>query len=107
MIRAVNAQLLPELRRLLHNWPLPYVIKCIEDLTGCKVIIYHYKEDKMIKYRVIIKVSYNESWFEFDTMEKACEFASTALTSMVDSEDQSAENIIRIDLVKKGGKKNE
>lgn len=39
-------------------------------------------------YRVIIKVSYNESFFEFITPDEACLFARIALEHSVASEDQ-------------------
>lgn len=41
----------------------------------------------MIKYRVSIKVSYNEAWFEFDDSKSACEFAENALTHSIKSKD--------------------
>ena len=53
----------------------------------------------MLKYKVIIKVGYNEAWFMFDTAEEACGFATTALKSMVDSEDQKKKNYIRMEVV--------
>ena len=53
----------------------------------------------MIKCRVIIKINYYEGWFDFDTAEEACGFATTALKSMVDSEDQKRRNNIRLEVI--------
>ena len=36
-----------------------------------------------MKYRVVLKVSYNEAWFDFDSAEEACKLAELLLTSMV------------------------
>ncbi len=52
-----------------------------------------------IKYRVIIKVSYNEAWFEFDTAEDACQFTTTALKHMADNEDGKKKSRITIQVV--------
>jgi hypothetical protein len=53
----------------------------------------------MIKYRVVIKVSYNEAWFEFDSADQACGFATNALTHMVSNEDCRKSAKIRIEAV--------
>ena len=53
----------------------------------------------MIKYRVVIKASYHEVWFEFNTAEEACAFSTTALKSMVDSEDQKRKSTIRMEVI--------
>ena len=53
----------------------------------------------MIKYRVIIKVSYYEAWFEFDSIEDAGEFAKTALMYNVPSKDRSDFEGVRIEVV--------
>lgn len=53
----------------------------------------------MTKYRVVLKVSYNEAWFEFEDGTKAVEFAKTALESMVNSEDQQKRSFITIQVV--------
>ena len=52
-----------------------------------------------IKYRVIIKVSYNEAWFEFDSADQACGFATNAISHMIDSEDQRKRAYITIQVV--------
>lgn len=41
----------------------------------------------MLKYRVIVKVSYYETWFEFDDAEEACEFAKSVMLHQVPNED--------------------
>ena len=41
----------------------------------------------MIKYRVILKVSYYEVWFEFENAVEAMNFATVALQSMVANDD--------------------
>lgn len=41
----------------------------------------------MLKYRIILRVGYCESWFEFDTPIAACDFAKTALLHQVTNED--------------------
>ena len=50
-------------------------------------------------YRVVIKVSYNVVYFDFDTSEAACEFAATALKHMTESEDQPKHNTLTIEIV--------
>lgn len=52
-----------------------------------------------IKYRVVIKVSYNETWFEFDSADQACGFATNAISHMVDSEDTKKKATIAIQVV--------
>lgn len=41
----------------------------------------------MIKYRVILRIGYYEAVYEFDTVEEAGGFASTALLHQIPSED--------------------
>ena len=53
----------------------------------------------MLKYRVIIKVSYYEAWFEFDEAEEAGVFATTLLQKMVTSPDQKKQSSITIKLI--------
>ena len=53
----------------------------------------------MVKYRVVIKVSYNEAWFEFESADQACNFATNALTHMVSNEDGKKSVKIRIEVV--------
>lgn len=52
-----------------------------------------------MKYRVILKVSYNEAWFDFDTIEEAGEFAKTVLVHQSDSDDSKRKSSIRIDVI--------
>jgi len=52
-----------------------------------------------IKYRVIIKVSYHAAWFEFDSADQACGFATNAISHMVNSEDQKKKSYITIQVV--------
>lgn len=53
----------------------------------------------MIKYRVILKVSYNEAWFEFEDGAKAVDFAKTALESMVNNKDMSRKSYVSVQVV--------
>lgn len=52
-----------------------------------------------IKYRVIIKVGYNEAWFEFDSADQACGFATNAISHMVECEDTRKKTTITIQVV--------
>lgn len=52
-----------------------------------------------MKYRVILKVSYNEAWFDFDNIEDAGEFAKTILTHQVESEDSKRKSMIRLEII--------
>lgn len=61
----------------------------------------------MIKYRVVLKVGYNEAWFEFDEMEKACVFATEALTHMIDNEDGKRRTYINMQVVDTSQQKDE
>jgi len=56
----------------------------------------------MIKYRVVIKVSYNEAWFEYDGAAEAVNFASNALSHMVSNEDAKKPSRIAIEIVNTG-----
>ena len=53
----------------------------------------------MIKYRVIIKVGYYATWFDFDSADQACNFATSALTHMVPNEDNSKKTSINIQVI--------
>ena len=53
----------------------------------------------MIIYRVVIKVGYYSAYFEFDTPEKACRFATSALTHNVSNEDTSKKSSITLEIV--------
>lgn len=61
----------------------------------------------MIKYRVVIKVSYNEAWFDFENAQQAGDFAAIALKHMVPSEDQRKSSYITIRVVDPEAKKGE
>jgi hypothetical protein len=52
-----------------------------------------------MKYRVILKVSYHEAWFDFDTIEAAGNFARTILVHQVDSEDNKRRSTIRLEVI--------
>lgn len=52
-----------------------------------------------MKYRVILKVGYNEAWFDFDTIEEAGEFAKTILVHQTESPDSRKKSVVRIDVV--------
>lgn len=52
-----------------------------------------------MKYRVIIEVGYCEAFFDFDTPEGACAFATKALLHQVDSEDTKRKSRISMELV--------
>ena len=52
-----------------------------------------------MKYRVILKVSYNEAWFDFDTIEEAGDFAKTILVHQVESPDSKRKSTIRVEII--------
>lgn len=52
-----------------------------------------------MKYRVIIKVSYQEAWFEFETAADACNFATIAISQQVKNDDTRKTDHIRIEVV--------
>jgi len=43
--------------------------------------------DEKVIYRVIIKISYCEAYFDFDSMSEAGEFAKSAVVHSVSNED--------------------
>ena len=53
----------------------------------------------MMKYRVILKVGYNEAWFEFNEIQDAGEFAKSILMYHVDCEDTKRKSSVRIDMI--------
>ena len=57
------------------------------------------KEENNMKYRVIFKVSYNEAWFDFDTIEEAGEFAKTILVHQIESPDSRRKSNIRVEII--------
>lgn len=52
-----------------------------------------------MKYRVILKVSYNEAYFDFDTIEEAGEFAKAILVHQVESPDSRKKSSIRVEII--------
>lgn len=52
-----------------------------------------------IKYRVILKVSYYEVWFDFDGVEQACQFTTNALAHMVSNEDSKKKAYIEVRII--------
>ncbi len=60
-----------------------------------------------MKYRVVFKVSYNEAWFDFDTIEEAGEFAKTLLVHQVESPDSKRKSTIRIEVINPAEEENE
>ena len=52
-----------------------------------------------MNYRVVLKVSYNEAWFDFDTIEEAGEFAKTILVHQTNSEDSRKKSSVKIDVI--------
>lgn len=53
----------------------------------------------MIKYRVCIKISYYEAWYEFDYAEDAVVFAKTLLEHQVNTEDAKKRPSIQLYVV--------
>lgn len=53
----------------------------------------------MIKYRVILKIGYDEAWFEFENAVEAINFATVALQSMVANEDTNKKTKITIEII--------
>jgi len=53
----------------------------------------------MIKYRVILKIGYNEAWFEFENAVEAINFATVALQSMVANEDTTKKTKVTIQII--------
>ena len=49
-----------------------------------------------MKYRVIIKVSYHDAWFEFDSIAEAGSFAETVLVHQIPNEDTKTKSFITI-----------
>jgi len=60
-----------------------------------------------IIYRVILKVGYNEAWFEFDDSGIAINFASDALRYMVTCDDTKKKYYISIQIVDADAEKKE
>lgn len=58
-------------------------------------------------YRVIIKVSYHEAYFDFDSSEEAMIFAEQALNHNTDSEDSKKARFVKIELINQEVKEDE
>lgn len=52
-----------------------------------------------MKYRVILEVGYNTTWFDFDDIESAGEFAKTILMHQVDNEDTRHKEKVRLEII--------
>lgn len=52
-----------------------------------------------MKCRLILKVGYNEIWFEFDTIAEAGEFAKSILVHQVENEDTKKKSFITIQVM--------
>ena len=52
-----------------------------------------------MKYRIVLKVRYYSTWFDFDDIEAAGEFAKTILTHQVPNEDSEDENFVSIEVI--------
>lgn len=50
-------------------------------------------------FRVVIKVGYYETWYEFESMSEAGTFAQTVLTHQADNEDTTRKLSVRIDVI--------
>lgn len=50
-------------------------------------------------YRVIIEVGYCEAFFDFETADLACSFATTALLHQSENEDNKRKKSIRLEIV--------
>lgn len=52
-----------------------------------------------MKYRVIVKVSYQDAWFEFDSIEEAGAFAESVLVHQIPNEDTNKKSFVTIQVV--------
>ena len=50
-------------------------------------------------YRVVLRVSYNDAFFDFDNAADACHFATIALEHSADSEDQKKKSTITLVII--------
>lgn len=53
----------------------------------------------MNKFRVILKASYREMWFDFEDSDSACAFAVIALKHMTKNEDNDREESVYIKIL--------
>lgn len=58
-------------------------------------------------YRVVLKISYNEAYFDFEDIESAGRFARLILVHMVDSDDSRKKTSIRIEVINTENKESE
>jgi hypothetical protein len=50
-------------------------------------------------YRVILKVGYNEAWFDFNNIEVAGDFARAILTHQTKNEDSGRKDHVRLEII--------
>lgn len=50
-------------------------------------------------YRVILKISYYEAWFDFDNVEEAAGFVAIAMAHQVENEDTQKKKSVRIEVI--------
>lgn len=55
--------------------------------------------NEKIMYRITIKISYYEAWFEFEDLNEAGEFAKTILSHQVENEDVKKKTHVNISVV--------
>lgn len=55
-----------------------------------------------MKYRVIVKIGYNEAWFDFDDMQDAGKFAEAVLVHQVPNEDTRRKTSVSIRVMSDG-----
>ena len=53
-----------------------------------------------MKYRIILKVGYYSTWFDFDDIEAAGEFAKTILLHQVQNEDTEKGTSVKIEVIR-------
>ncbi len=63
--------------------------------------------DEKIIYRVAIKISYYEAWFEFEDLDDAGEFAKMILTHQVENDDTKKKTQVNIRAIVRGDKEEE
>lgn len=60
-----------------------------------------------MKYRIILKVGYYSTWFDFDDIGEAWEFAKQMLIHHVPNEDTEKIATVKIEIVSGGEENNE
>lgn len=58
--------------------------------------------NEKIMYRVTIKISYYEAWFEFEDLNEAGEFAKTILAHQIENEDTKKKTQVNISVIAYG-----